>query len=504
MPIKPTALVILDGLGYSPQKKYNAFYHANAPYLKRWLTEYPHAFLAASGTAVGLLPNTIGSSQAGHMTIGAGRVIPQPGLLLQQLINKNLLSQHPVLVRAFKELAHTGKTLHLMGLLSDAGVHAHEEHLYALLSIAAQYSIKSVIVHAFLDGRDTAPQSASQYLTKLDTTFKKLTIGKLGSVHGRFYAMDRDNNWDRIERSYKVLTASCDYYWKNWHEILNYYYAQNIHDEFIPPSCLVGHKTISAGDGVIFFNFRPDRARELTAPFLDKNFSHFPVKQISLAFFITPTRYKYSFHNKILLPKHPVHETLLDALEHAGKSLFVIAETEKYATVTYFFSGGRSRLHKKETRVLIPSKKAKTYVQYPAMSAPEITKAIIESLTADPKDFYLVNYANADMVGHSGNFESTIKAIECLDKQLAQLYNIIVKQLGGTLYITGDHGNAEKKWDFVQNGPSTAHTTNPVPFIMLGKNLKNVPKLLPLKTLADIAPFILNVMKLPVPSEMRS
>jgi 2,3-bisphosphoglycerate-independent phosphoglycerate mutase len=255
---------------------------------------------------------------------------------------------------------------------------------------------------------------------------------------------------------------------------------------------------------VIFFNFRPDRARELTAPFLDKNFSHFPVKQISLAFFITPTRYKYSFHNKILLPKHPVHDTLLDALEHAGKSLFVIAETEKYATVTYFFSGGRSRLHKKETRVLIPSKKAKTHVQYPAMSAPEITKAIIESLTTDPKDFYLVNYANADMVGHSGNFESTIKAIECLDKQLAQLYNSIVKELGGTLYITGDHGNAEKKWDFVQNGPSTAHTTNPVPFIMLGKNLKNVPKLLPLKTLADIAPFILNVMKLPVPSEMQS
>jgi 2,3-bisphosphoglycerate-independent phosphoglycerate mutase len=499
---KPTVLVILDGFGYRKEKKFNAIAQARTPHIDFWMEHFPTTLLRASGTAVGLLDNMIGNSEVGHLTIGCGRIIEQPLTIIHHAIENKSIFSHPLLLEKFALLKHKNEPLHIMGLLSDAGIHSHVELLYALLKMAVEHGLTKIYVHAFLDGRDTPPKSAAIYLSQLDTILHTLGHGIIATMQGRFYAMDRDKNWDRTEKSYKVLTEKQQITKQDWQEVLSQAYQHNITDEFVPPTQLDPQGIIESGAGVIFFNIRPDRARQLTAAFVDPHFNHFPIRKINLTFFITPVGYGAHLKTDVLYPQKPEYNTLKDVLSEHDKTIFSIAETEKYAHITYFFNGGREKILPHEVRILIPSIIAKTYVDHPQMSAPQITEAVLKSLKKIPKDFYLINYANADMVGHSGNFQATVKAVECLDTELKKLYDVVVESMGGTMYITADHGKAEDMYDPETGMPRTAHTNNPVPFIMLRKDLENSNYTLPLTQLADIAPFILHNMHLPIPTEM--
>jgi 2,3-bisphosphoglycerate-independent phosphoglycerate mutase len=330
--------------------------------------------------------------------------------------------KNELLVSNLKKIAAQKSALHIMGLLSDAGVHSDIEHLYAFLDAAHQHKVKYVYIHAFLDGRDTPPKSAATYLELLENAIVAFGYGALGSIHGRFYAMDRDNNWDRTQKCYRVLTTPSDEMPTPWQDVLEQQYAQGLTDEFIIPTQIDPTSTIQAGDGVIFFNIRPDRARQLTSCFVETPFNHFPMTHIPLTSFITPVTYSNTLNTTVLFPSKLIHPTLKEVISDAGKSIFSIAETEKYAHVTYFFGGGAEQPFPHETRVLIPSIKARTYVENPQMSAAKITDAVLASLQNNPCDFYLINYANADMVGHSGNLPATIKAVECVDHELGRLY----------------------------------------------------------------------------------
>jgi 2,3-bisphosphoglycerate-independent phosphoglycerate mutase len=493
---KPVVLVILDGFGYSKQTSYNAVTAAHMHNFNNWLAEYPHALLKAAGTAVGLAPDTPGNSLVGHLALGAGRVVQQPATVLNDEIASGEFFKNPLLIKRFQELKNSGGTLQLMGLLSDGQSHSDDTHLYALLRMAHQQGLTKIVVHAFLDGRDVPPKSAAVYLARLDDVFKEIGCGVLGSIHGRFYPMERSDSPEYINKSYDILTKSHQAQFSSWREALDYYYARHIYDEMIPPTTLVADSYIHDGDGLIFFNIRADRARNLTRLFTQ-------AQHPKLLWFITGVRYVPNFSGDVLCDLPVVDHTLLDVLEEAQKKFFVIAEHEKYAHVTYFFNGGREIVHPHESRVIIPSLPADKFAQHPEMSAPEITKAVLSSLTQHARDFYLINYANPDMVGHTGNFEATVKAVQCIDRQLKKLYEQVVEKMAGTLYIVADHGKAEEMRDPVTHQPKTAHTANPVYFLMLQKNLKNGSRELPLHQLADVAPFILKQMQLPVPVEMK-
>ncbi len=502
--IKPIALVILDGFGFNKNIRYNAVAQAYKPHFAAWLQRYPHVLLTASGTSVGLLPCQMGNSEVGHLTIGAGRVIEQDITRILSAIDNGSFFSNKTIIDLFEKISKKNSRLHIMGLLSDGGVHSHEKIAFALLKMAKKQNITDVYVHAFLDGRDVPPQSAAHYLQKLDKNFAQLNLGKLGSITGRFYAMDRDKNWERTQQVYEMLTTKKAIPFASWHAALDHYYHQKTTDEFVPPTQLDASSNINKGDGVICFNFRADRAWQLTAAFVDPTFNYFPTQKIDLNFFATMTDYNHqnNIATEVIYKPINITNTLKEILEKNGKSIFSIAETEKYAHVTYFFNGGKEQKLPNEKRVLIPSIPAKNYVNHPSMSAPEITKAIIDSLQTDPRDFYLINYANADMVGHSGNLQATIKAIECLDEQLSVLYKEFVEKRNGTLYITADHGNAEDMFDEKTGQPKTAHTTNPVYFLMLKKDVQ--PAILKnLHGLSDIAPFIVEHMGLPLPKEMK-
>jgi len=500
----PVALIILDGFGVSKETLHNAVLSAKKPNIEKFLSLYPHTNLFASGEYVGLLPGYIGNSQVGHLTIGAGRVITQPVTRIFETIEDKTFFDNNVLVQSLQQLQKKGGSLHIMGMLSDAGVHSHIAHLYAFLLAAKQQGISQVFIHGFLDGRDVAPQSAATYLEQLDAFIKKESIGKLASLHGRFYAMDRDNNWDRTQKSYDVLTGNVKFQgYQHWKELLKDSYNKDITDEFIVPTLLHPERFIKPGDGLIFFNFRPDRARQLTASFVDSHFDVFETKDCALTCFVTPVAYADNLHTNVMFQKQKIKHTLKDVLTAQGKTIFSIAETEKYAHVTYFFDGGVEKKYEHETRVLIKSKVAKDYVALPEMSAEQITETVVASLTSNPKDFYLVNYANCDMVGHSGNFDATVKAVECVDTQMGILYDLLIKKMNGTMYITSDHGNAEQMFDQIVGQSHTAHTCNPVPFIFIKKELENSEMKLPLNQLAQIAPFILQDMGIEVPSEMK-
>jgi 2,3-bisphosphoglycerate-independent phosphoglycerate mutase len=497
---QPTLLIILDGYGYSAETDYNAIYLAKKPNLDAWMQQYPHTIIQAAGRAVGLPECHMGNSEVGHLTIGSGRVIQQPITLINKAIDDGTFFNNKVIVNNLKKLSPTN-TLHIMGLLSDSCVHSAINHLHALIKMAADRGVVHTVVHTFLDGRDTPPESAAQYLQALDKVMHTYKNAQLGSIHGRFYAMDRDNNWDRIKQSYDILTTEQKVA-SPWQEILKKNYRAGITDEFIVPTQRIPNCTIKDGDGIIFFNVRPDRARELTAAFVQPNFDKFPTKKLKLAFFVTPVSYDATLDTTVIYPTPTIKNSLKEVLSAAEKTMFSIAETEKYAHVTYFFSGGKEKSLQYETQVLIPSIKAHDYIDTPCMSADKITDAVLESLKNDPQDFYLINYANADMVGHSGNLEATIKAVECLDKQLKKLYATVITKMNGTMYVTADHGNAEQKFDEMSGQPSTAHTVNPVPFIMIKKGL-DPQAMLPLNELADIAPFVLKNMDLEVPDEMK-
>lgn len=496
---KPIALVILDGFGYRKEKEGNAIALAKTPHLDAWFSHYPHTLLEASGPTVGLPEGYIGNSEVGHITIGAGRVIKQTVSRINDAIADGSFFTNPTLLKCLQSARAGSNRLHIMGLLSDAGVHCLTEHIFAYLKAAHDQSIKEIYIHPFLDGRDAPPQSAKTYLMKLDKAIQHIGAGMIGSLQGRFYPMDRNRNWDRTEISYHCLTKENRPLYSNWQTYIDEHYAERITDEFMPPMLLHKEAIIKSGDAIICANFRPDRSRQLTAAFELPNFNHFPVSVKPLWFF-TPISYAPNLPTQTLLPSHtPIADTFADVLHAHHKRFFAIAETEKYAHVTYFFKGGREKPYDTEKQELVPSRVVRDYVNHPEMSAHEITDHVLASLEHDPYDVYLINYANADMVGHSGNLQATTKAIEILDHELNRLYQELVVKMGGTLYLTGDHGNAELKIDQVTKQPHTAHTTNPVPFMVLSQN---APALPPMHTLADIAPYILKQLNIPAPEAM--
>ncbi|MFH1832518.1 MAG: 2,3-bisphosphoglycerate-independent phosphoglycerate mutase [bacterium] len=531
----PNMLVILDGFGYSSKTNGNAIALANMQTYNKLLQDYPSVLLRAEGQFVGLLPGVIGNSEVGHLTIGAGRVIESVLKRFDDSIENNTFFSNPILTQNLTKLKETGHALHIMGLLSEGGVHSHEKHMHALIKFASKIGLKKVYIHAFLDGRDVAPTHAKANLQKLENICKKYNCGEIASLHGRFYAMDRDSNWARTQETYNLLVGKVKQTEKTnsptkaltWQAALEDSYAAGITDEFVKPillgplNChpeLVSGSnqpgTISSGDGVIFFNFRPDRAQQLAQCFLNPEFKEFPTS-CSPLFFITTTRYKHefkNFNNPVLFEQDDIYHTLLDEIctQKPDAQVFCIAETEKYAHVTYFFKGMREEQLPHETRVLVPSIKAKNYINHPEMSADKITGHILESLNTDPAYFYLVNYANADMVGHSGDLPATILACKSLEKQLEILYQEIIEKHNGTLFITSDHGNAEQMINEQTGKPKTNHTLNPVPFILINKSYKNkhitnFTQLSPTpitQGIAQIAPTILNFLGLNIPKEM--
>lgn len=488
--IKPVALVILDGFGYREDTKHNAIAHAKKPHFETFLKTYPWKQLQASGVAVGLLPGMMGNSEVGHMTIGFGRAIKQMVVRISEAIKDGSFFTNTILQNSLKALVQEKKTLHIMGLLSNVGVHAHSEHMFAFIDAAVQAGVQTIWLHPFLDGRDTPPQSAQQYLVALEQYCAKYNNVQIGSITGRFYAMDRDDNWERTQITYDMLTQKNQLTFNSWQNAVAYYYKENIFDEFVPPTLLHGNATVCTGDGIIFTNFRADRARQLTEAFVAPDFTHFQRKQIDLTFFITSVAYRADIATTHLYEPELLTDTLKRALDSKKVTMFSVAETEKYAHVTYFLNGGIEENLAHETRVLVPSIPARNYVELPCMSADKITEAVVVSLEYDTKQFYLINYANADMVGHSGDFDATVKAVECVDKQLGILHDEIVIKRDGVLFITADHGNAELMFDEVVCQPHTAHTTNPVYFIACGTLFNNRGELNKMAGLADIRKLV--------------
>jgi 2,3-bisphosphoglycerate-independent phosphoglycerate mutase len=500
----PVMLVILDGFGYTPEVDGNAVCQAKMPNFKRWMLTYPHALLHAAGTYVGLPEGYVGNSEVGHITIGAGRIVEQAVTRINRAIDDGTFFRLPLLQELFHTLSDTNNTVHIMGLLSKAGVHGHQKHMHAYMRAAAQRGIKHIFVHAFLDGRDTQPCTAEIYLKELQEVALECNA-TIASLHGRFYAMDRDKHWDRTLQSYTTLTQSEEKASTSWHMALDASYARGETDEFFKPILLAPQGIIRTGDGIIFTNMRADRARQLTACFVDPTQIPYTYPLINPSFFATPIVYGRHLPTAVLFPSPVMHNMLKEVLCNANRTIFSIAESEKYAHITYFFNGENEDVLPHEVRHLIPSKPVRSYALLPAMSSLAITKTLTQSLQNDAKDFYLVNYANPDMVGHSGNFNATVEALSLLDKQLGHLYDLVVVQMNGTLFITSDHGKAECMVDKKSGEPMLAHTTNDVPFLMLHamhdtKEHENL--VLPLTELADIAPFILTYMGIPVPAEM--
>lgn len=503
MSIKPVMLVILDGLGYSVHKEDNAVYYAYTPHLDAWQNKFPYTYIHASGSYVGLPTGYIGNSEVGHMTIGTGRIIEQPLTRINRAIEDGTLCESDILHEKLRTLASSGNALHIIGLLSDAGVHAHIDHIIFYSMCASRYNIKRIYVHAIVDGRDVAPYSARDYLEQFESVSKKYNA-TLASIQGRFFAMDRDNNWERTLESYQIMTEQIASKRTSWRTVLDNCYDDDISDEFIPPIQLDPQGYVQDGDGVIFANVRPDRARQLTTCFIHPERVPNGLVPVHTSFFITPVLYADDLKTDVLLPVQHIEHTLKDELDRAGKTMLSIAETEKYAHVTYFFNGQKEDILSHEERVLIPSRRLHDYRHCPEMSAEEITHALLQSMKHDLKDFYLVNYANADMVAHSGDVAATIKAVEILDRQLGVLYDQFVEKMNGLMIITADHGNAEDMFDENVQQPNTAHTRNRVIFMCVTRDPVQVPDISVVTQLADIAPFILHCMNLEVPQEMKN
>lgn len=479
--ISPNVLIVLDGLGISDANRHNAFNKAHTPHLTRWKTEYSYTTLQAAGTFVGLPDGYNGNSEVGHFTLGSGKIILQISTLLNHMMQESTLNNSAIITKLLKNFKVNSR-VHLLGLASDGNIHSNIAHARALISTLNHHKIKNILFHAIVDGRDTPPCSAQQFLDTIESDLQKYKCGKIATIHGRFYAMDRNQNLDRTNKSLKILTQQEKTIIPYGQAIKNNY-AQGLSDEFLVPTACIQDHIIQPGDGVIFFNFRPDRAIQLTKKLLEMN----------LAFLVTPVQYHPTLLTTTLLPSVQTNNTLLEILSAHHKKIFTIAETEKYAHVTYFFNGHKDITLPGEQRVLIPSLTDPDIAKNPKMQAEKITQTIIDSLHNNPCDFYLVNYANADMIGHSGNFNATVAAIECLDHELGKLYKEIVIKQNGTMFITADHGNAEKMFDEKSGQSCTSHTKNPVPFYMLKKNHKQEFKL---TGLADVAPFILKMMNI--------
>lgn len=500
----PLVLIILDGWGYRKDTSANAIAHAHKPNWDDFIKHYPHVLISGSGRSVGLPEGQMGNSEVGHMTIGAGRLIDQDLTRIDKAIEDGTFFQNETFVRALQQAKQNQKAVHVMGLLSPGGVHSHENHLFALIKLAAQLNVPALYIHAFLDGRDTPPKSAIRSLRKLDALCKQLHCGQIVSLIGRYFAMDRDKRWDRIQKAYDLLTLGQGaYHAQHPLEALEAAYARRETDEFVSATSIhpidTPPVTINDGDTVIFFNFRGDRAREITQAFLDKTFKSFnQLKQPQLGAFVSFAEYDPLLPTQTAYPPIMIKNSFPEYISKLGLKQLRIAETEKYAHVTFFFNGGREQTYPGEERLLIPSPKIATYDLQPEMSAVPLTERLIEKIHEDVYDVVICNFANPDMVGHTGNFDATVKAIETIDKCLGKIVPAVLAA-NGQVIITSDHGNAEQMFNPETNQPHTAHTSDPVPFIYIGKPAKIIKAD---GKLSDIAPTMLYLMNIPKPPEM--
>jgi 2,3-bisphosphoglycerate-independent phosphoglycerate mutase len=500
---KPVALIILDGFGLREETEGNAVALAKKPNFDRYWAEYPHTTLTAYGEAVGLPDGQMGNSEVGHLNIGAGRIVYQDLTRISKSIRDGDFEQNETLLAAIESAKNKGKKLHLYGLLSDGGVHSHISHLFALLDLCKKRDFHDVYVHAFLDGRDVAPDSARYYMEQLVNYMKEIGVGQVATVQGRYYAMDRDKRWDRVEKSYRAMVYGEGPQAQDPVKAIEESYAQSVYDEFVLPTVIVREDgqpvaKVESEDSVIFFNFRPDRAIQLSLVFTNEDFREFdrgPGRPKNLHY-VCMTLFSETVGGYVAYKPKNLDNTLGEVIAQHGLKQLRIAETEKYPHVTFFFSGGRDVALPGETRILINSPKVATYDLKPEMSAYEVAEACVKEIEAERHDAIILNFANPDMVGHSGMLEPTIKAVEATDECLGKVVDAVLAK-GGVAVIIADHGNAEVEID--ENGrPHTAHTINPVPFIVTVKDAK----LRDDGILADVAPTILKLMNLPQPAEM--
>ncbi|MFD3155869.1 2,3-bisphosphoglycerate-independent phosphoglycerate mutase [Haloimpatiens sp. FM7330] len=499
---KPVMLMILDGFGISDHEDGNAIKAANTSNFDRLYSNYPHTQLKASGLSVGLPEGQMGNSEVGHLNIGAGRIVYQELTRITKEANEGKFAENEAFINVIEKALNNNSSLHLLGLLSDGGVHSHIEHLKGLLKLAKDKGMKKVYVHAFLDGRDVPPTSAKQYINEIEEYMNEIGVGKLATVSGRYYAMDRDNRWERVELAYNALVLGNGEKAGSAIEAVEKSYHDNKTDEFVLPTVILenGEPTakIENKDSIIFFNFRPDRARELTRAINDREFTGFKRETLDLNY-VCMTQYDKTIENVTVAYKpQKLANTLGEYVSGLGKSQLRIAETEKYAHVTFFFNGGVEAPNKNEERALIPSPKVATYDLQPEMSAYEVTDELLSRIDSDKYDLIILNYANPDMVGHTGVMEAAKKAVETVDKCLQKVVDKMLEK-DGTVFITADHGNSEQMIDYSTGKPMTAHTTSPVPFVYVSKDAKELKDG---GKLADIAPTMLKVMGLEKPKEM--
>lgn len=498
---KPLVLMILDGWGINKHlEEKNAITAEHPTNFYNYIEKYPNTELEASGEAVGLPDGQMGNSEVGHLNIGAGRVIYQPLVKISKEIREETILEN----KALKDVMTSVKRLHFTGLLSDGGVHSHIEHLIGLIKMAKTYNVEEVFIHAILDGRDTAPKSALIYIEKLENAMTEIGLGKIASVSGRYFAMDRDKNWDRVEKAYQAIVNGVGSKNFNAKKIVELSYEEDIIDEFVKPSVITDMAgnaigDVKDGDGFICFNFRPDRAREITRAINDKNFDFFVREANPVVKYVCMTQYDSTIDAPVAYPAESLTNVLGEVLKNNNLKQLRTAETEKYAHVTFFFNGGLEEAFEGEDRELVSSPKVATYDLQPEMSAYELTDSLLAKLDEDKYDVIVVNYANPDMVGHTGNFDAAKKAIKAVDECVGKITDKVLSK-DGTLFITADHGNAELMEDPISHVPFTAHTTNKVPFIMISNNVDEIK--LKEGKLADIAPTMLSVLNIDVPSEM--
>ena len=501
---KPVVLMILDGYGLNPNCEHNAVCEGKTPVMDQLMSQCPFVKGNASGLAVGLPDGQMGNSEVGHLNMGAGRIVYQELTRITKSIEDGDFFQVPEFLQAVENCKKNHSALHMWGLVSNGGVHSHNTHIYGLLELAKRNGLDKVYVHCFLDGRDTPPASGKGFVEELEAKMKEIGVGKVASVMGRYYAMDRDNRWDRVEKAYRVLTEGQGEYADSAAGGIQASYDKEVYDEFVVPFAVTENgkplTTVQDGDSVIFFNFRPDRAREITRAFCDDQFTGFPrQKRLDLTY-VCFTDYDDTIGNKLVaFKKESIVNTFGQFLADHNMTQARIAETEKYAHVTFFFNGGVEEPNKGEDRILVPSPKVATYDLQPEMSAPAVCDKLVEAIQSGKYDVIIINFANPDMVGHTGVEDAAIKAIETVDACVGRAVEA-VKEADGVLFICADHGNAEQLVDYETGAPFTAHTTNPVPFILV--NADPAYKLREGGCLADIAPTLIELMGMEQPKEM--
>jgi 2,3-bisphosphoglycerate-independent phosphoglycerate mutase len=500
----PLVLVVLDGWGLREEREWNAIKLARTPTYLELLDRFPHSSLTTSGESVGLPQGQMGNSEVGHMTMGAGRVVYQDLTRIDRSIRERDFFEKPALVEAIERCANDRHALHFAGLVSPNGVHSHQRHLHALVEMAARHKLKRVFVHALTDGRDTSPTGGARFVGELEQVMKEAGTGRVASVGGRYYGMDRDKRWERTKKGYDSMVGGPAHHDQSAVDYIRRSYEAGTTDEFIEPGTIVDAADapigpVRDGDSIIFFNFRADRARQLTRAFTFEDFDGFERKPYPKISMTTMTAYDRTFTLPVVFPPQSLTGSVAEVIQGQGLANLRVAETEKYAHVTYFFNCGIEQPYRGEDRLLVPSPKVATYDLQPEMSAKGITDTLVNDVSGRKHDVIICNFANADMVGHTGNLEAAVQAVEMVDRCLTRIA-MAIKEAGGILIVTADHGNAEQMWDPDANEPHTAHTCNPVPVILVGET--KAGRLREGGSLRDVAPTMLGILGIEKPKEM--